>query len=413
MQKLFSCFFPRRPAPPAPRQPLPSALRAGAVDWTQLPIELLSLVACYASFHALLRLALVNRRLYQLVVQPGAAVPRHSSLWASYPAAVFAVEIVARRNAVDDRFVCIGDDRFDCTHRGIGHVTSLLSLLRHVSELQLVFREQGNSAGFHSLINTVDPVFTSLDRFTQLRALDVRGVQLVAATAFALALASLPSLSILELHAYESVDSGALTAALHRLCSTQLDHLTLSRQQLHHLAAHQPDAPMPHLQSLNVSRSSSGSDETRAAVHAVGKSFMGHFPSLLRLHVNCGLQWILFDYPRGGPLADWAILLTASSPPVFAPRLTHLAICIHAQDRAPAAAFLPSLPAMYPSLTHVHVGVQAMRYASVVTQCAEWDVAVQAVRAAVGSAWCESVDDVVAWRADVALKRIAHESAQE
>ena len=70
-----------------------------------------------------------------------------------------------------------------------------------------------------------------------------------------------------------------------------------------------------------------------------------------------------------------------------------------------AARWLPSLPSMYPSLTHVHVGVQCEPSRSDRVPCAEWDAALLDVRTKLSSVWCDSVDDVVACREDVAWRR--------
>ena len=160
------------------------------------------------------------------------------------------------------------------------------------------------------------------------------------------ALDSLPKLSILELWAFQNVSSKPLATVLHRLCDHQLDHLTLSWQQLHHLVAHQPGAPVPHLQSLSVFLSATNDYAGRLAAHAVGMSLLRCFSSLLRLHVNSAIPYDYFDRPRGDPLSDYASLLNASAPPVFAPRLTHLSIRLYSHDTTAAAAMLPSLPAM-------------------------------------------------------------------
>ena len=52
-------------------------------------------------------------------------------------------------------------------------------------------------------------------------------------------------------------------------------------------------------------------------------------------------------------LADCRYLLTPASPPCFAAQLTHLALRVSWGAGADVAALLPSLPVMYPSLTHV------------------------------------------------------------
>ena len=60
---------------------------------------------------------------------------------------------------------------------------------------------------------------------------------------------------------------------------------------------------------------------------------------------------------------------------------------------------------MYPSLTHVHVGVQGQRSNRPLDECAQWDAAVRTVRAVVGDAWCQDAADMVACGEDVAWRR--------
>jgi hypothetical protein len=80
--------------------------------------------------------------------------------------------------------------------------------------------------------------------------------------------------------------------------------------------------------------------------------------------------------------SDWAFLLTADSPPVFASSLSHLLLVCHQNDRAELAGLLPQLPSMYPSLTHFHIGVYESRvkippeYRVEIPPCPEWDAAV-------------------------------------
>ena len=121
---------------------------------------------------------------------------------------------------------------------------------------------------------------------------------------------------------------------------------------------------------------------------------------------------VYLEFIDGLLLADWTYLLTAAAPPVFAAQLTHLALRVHWRNRAAAAALLPSLPSLYPSLTHVHIGVQDRWSSGPPTVSAEWDAALRAVRAAVGSAWCESVHNVVACREDIVWLRSAGLSMQ-
>ena len=201
MQRLLSCLLPCLCQPPQ---------TAVDVGWALLPTELLVLIAGYASFRGLLSLALVNRRLYQLVVHPDATVS-HVSMWSNYPAVTFAVDVLAKGFA-DGCVVQVCGDSFDCAGHGVEYVSSLLSVLRHISDLRLIFSQQGSRYHYNALIDIPDPVFSTLHRLTQLRSLYVQGVLAVAATTFASALDSMPSLSILELRAYEMVRSEQLTA---------------------------------------------------------------------------------------------------------------------------------------------------------------------------------------------------------
>ena len=114
---------------------------------------------------------------------------------------------------------------------------------------------------------------------------------------------------------------------------------------------------------------------------------------------------VYLEFLDGLALADLTYLLDATSPPVFADQLTHLALSVQRKDRAAAAALLPPLSSIYPSLTHAHVGVEGVRIGEQLTEWAQWDTAVRAVRAAVGSAWCDRASAVVACRDDVAWRR--------
>ena len=77
-----------------------------------------------------------------------------------------------------------------------------------------------------------------------------------------------------------------------------------------------------------------------------------------------------------------------------------------------AAALLTPLPAMDPSLTHMPVSEQPRLHCDQMDPCVEWNAAVQAVRVEVGPTWCESMNDVMAWREDVALRRSVGFTAQ-
>ena len=118
----------------------PDFVTTASSDWAQLPTELLSLIAGYASFRVLLDLALVNRRLHQLMLRP-ASDANHVSMWRHYPPVRVEVEERSRfndwRRAVY-RALCIGDDRFGCTHHSFEHVSSLLPVLRHITAARRV-----------------------------------------------------------------------------------------------------------------------------------------------------------------------------------------------------------------------------------------------------------------------------------
>ena len=55
---------------------------------------------------------------------------------------------------------------------------------------------------------------------------------------------------------------------------------------------------------------------------------------------------VYIEFLDGLTLADLAYILTPSSPPAFAPQLTHLALRVYRRYRAAAAALLLSLPSM-------------------------------------------------------------------
>ena len=423
----------------------------------------------------------------------------HGSVLQHYPPVIFRVKEHIRGRVVTERVVWIGEDEFTCS--GLESVSSLLSVVRHVTALHL-FLDPGVDSSWTSE-ELLDVVFTSLQCFTQLRTLDVRVAMLGAAGAsLAAGLDALPSLTSLDLDSRAPAGDAELTASLHRLCSSQLHHLTVHPHQLLKLVDHQPQAVMPRLRSLTITLSLYNSF-TRS--HWLERCPFHQFRSLLHLtiadhevlrllatagaqlsplssltvyalvagadltHINTRsfrvlcpeydrrdnrreqiyqmmrraprsvLQLALHDsnamrtdrdrlqhvFPSadaasfplchltylefvvGPTLTDLTYLLTAGSPPTFAAQLTHLALRVHWMERAAAAPLLPSLLSLYPSLTHVHVGVWGKPHNAQIVDCVEWDSAVQAVRSALGSAWCESVDDVVAYREDVLWRRSA------
>ena len=461
-------------------------------DWMLLPTELLSLIASYSFLHVLLHIARVNRRLHQLVHEPASDVPEHVSMWRHYPPITVVVVDQTRVCCVDECVVVVGGGRFGPTRSSSKFVSSLTSLLRHTTSLHLDFD------CFDSIDEVPLAIFSVLQHFKQLRVLEVRDAE-CAASALAAALCSLPSLVSLELIACRVTESGKLAAALHGLCSTRLDHLSLNRRQLYSLVHHQPQAAMTRLRSLTVTHTPRVIDQTGRRIDRIRPSSIGQFPSLQHLTLHCGgilrslesvqlpqlssftvhgvmdadllpvdtrvfrlscsardgsrqvsgikmchmltcsphmrqlvieddkPKWTskarsyhLFPEPSAVPaslsqltylellvglqLVDLHYLLNTSSPPSFAAQLTHLALGVQYDVRAAAATLLPSLPVMYSSLTHLHVGRQSMEHELVIV-CALWDAAIQAVRTAVGGVWCEEAWDVVACREDVAWRR--------
>ena len=136
---------------------------------------------------------------------------------------------------------------------------------------------------------------------------------------------------------------------------------------------------------------------------------MAGFTDAARAHLagteNVLPSLVYLDILDGLTLADLTYLLDPVAPPRFAAQLTHLALKVHLRDRAAAAALLPSLSSTYKSLTHVCVGVQSDTRSERLDECPAWHEAVERVTGVVGSFWCASVDDVVAWREDVIWRR--------
>ena len=473
-----------------------SAVAGSSSDWAQLPAELLSLIVGYASFRSVLRLALMNRRLHQLVLQPDALASHGVNLWSHYPPVTFALYEAVNGRQVRERVLRVNGERFGCTRRSIEYVSSLLSVLRHTRQLQLVLDSNRVSTELPAAL------LSSLGSFQQLQTLAVRrDAERVPSNLLAPALRALSSLTSLELNCHDTYGEHDLTPALRHLCTLRLRHVGLYFRHLRYMFEHQPRAPMPRLQSLTIHRSLYLPREHRYAGEPVqaqdDESWAEQLPSLMHLTVNddCYLPRLATSHPphlssltvhgsvdvdlshittrafclrpfwngkyrsseldtlragmllraprmqqlavfdtrhasRGRPrtstvfpllsaapsslsqlvhlefvegltLADLRYLLSPSSPPVFTAQLTHLALRVHWQDRAAAAALVSSLPSMYPSLTHVHVDVEGKLNNRPLDECAEWDAAVRMVRTAVGSAWCDGVEDVIACREDV------------
>ena len=253
--------------------------------WAHLPIDVLLLVVGYASFGVVVRLASVDRRLHQLVLEPRVSVSSRNSIWHSYPAMTFDVRRRYHQAVLSGREVSVGGDHISCRGSGAEHLSSLLSFLRHVTELHLVFRYRKNELKPNGVPDEVPSgFFSSLHRFTRLRSLELRHVQTLKVDAFADAIVMLPSLTCLELNAYKNVRSDALTKSLHRLCSTQLDALTLPQRQLSLLARTERGA-MPRLRSLTVTPGVTPWEENH--YFPAGSWLVDHFPSLLHLTVAC------------------------------------------------------------------------------------------------------------------------------
>ena len=127
-----------------------------------------------------------------------------------------------------------------------------------------------------------------LHDFKQLRSLDLRGVDSHPNANCVDALSSPPSLISLELKAYETVHTEQLTSALHRLCHTQLQHLTLPVHQLCQLIRrHQDDLRMFTLLSLTVTPDDFRATEILYPEEVADSAVIfGCFPSLQHLAVG-------------------------------------------------------------------------------------------------------------------------------
>ena len=242
------------------------------------------MIAGSTSFRGLLQLALVDRRLHQLVVEPTAvSVPSHS-MWSRYPPVEFVVVWDALEGAMFPCAVRVGSDRFGCMRRGMEYVSSLLSVLCHVSWLRLDF--EGRTSGTQCAVPLdTSTLFSALRHFKQLRSLAVHRSTFVAADELAGALDSLPSLHNLEMCADISL-RGNLIASLHRLCSSQLDHATFSYKLLHRVVTTHDGtrAVKPRLRSLTVPLMEPPylNHNINDVRDEVTRSCNTHFPSLLR-----------------------------------------------------------------------------------------------------------------------------------
>ena len=80
---------------------------------------------------------------------------------------------------------------------------------------------------------------------------------------------------------------------------------------------------------------------------------------------------VYLEFLDGLMLVDLRQLLNPIPPPDFAAQLTHLALRVQWQDISDAAALLASLPSIYQSLMHVHVGVKQQPDNDLLIECAE------------------------------------------
>ena len=193
-----------------------SSTTAASSDWGQLPIELLVLIAGYASFRVLIRLALMNRRLYGMV-GPSSSVTGHGSMWREYPPmTVIAEERPRRTKHTNLRHMWIGGERFGCTSHSLEYMSSLLLVLRHITELHFGFERFDN--------DTPMPValFESLQHFQLLQTLELRGDMQIPADTLVTGLYTLPSLTCLDLNCYDEWGDEELVPALRHLCTSQL-----------------------------------------------------------------------------------------------------------------------------------------------------------------------------------------------
>ena len=137
---------------------------------------------------------------------------------------------------------------------------------------------------------------------------------------------------------------------------------------------------------------------------------------LLRSHVDYASIPSFFSAPLpqlsylqlGGLLpADIDYLLSSSSPPAFAVSLTHLVLAVRWSERLHAAALLPVLTDLYPSLQQCHIKLQLSNRVGAAIAGEEWLSTVAALRVRLGAVWCESEAAVREARCDVAWRRSA------
>ena len=160
----------------------------------------------------------------------------------------------------------------------------MLFVLRRVTALQLGF--VGNSCASSGRAGEYHVPSTLLDllcHFSHLQSLEVQGIRIATEESLRAALDSLPSLTNLEINDnYQGEVGWPLTRVLHRLCCTQLIHLTVTSRLLYMLTQPQPDGAMPHVRSLTVVDTTPYWQYTELHVRVFARCF----PSLLHLTVS-------------------------------------------------------------------------------------------------------------------------------
>ena len=270
-------------------------------DWAQLPTELLSLVLSYACIKLVMRMARVNRRLRCLLVDGNPRGPSHHCVWKYYPSVWLQLVEVMGARTVRQRTLTVGRELFYCKSSNWKFAGQMLSVLRHVTALHLWFDRRGGFGIAYACNKVSIELMETLGQFKQLRSLKVRHLSKAAASSFAVALDALPALTSLVLRAHALETSQNVTAALHRLCSTQLDDLTITHNHLLRLFNHQRGAPMPRLHTLTLVPHPEHYYVDGERILAVGKCWADYFPSLLEV--------ILFFpnlsiYPQALPLTE-------------------------------------------------------------------------------------------------------------
>ena len=321
-------------------------------DWAQLPTELLSLVASYASYRTALQLMLVSHCLRQLLLER-APCASSRSIWCHYPPVThYLLEPPGTRESDPD--VYVGDDRFTFCAGDVKFVSSSLYVLRHIATLRIHLTT--NYMSSHYTV-TLSALIASLQHFTRLRSLELHCAPSELANEVAISLDSLSALTSLVLNT-DIGTSDKLTASLHRLCASQLDHLTLSHKQLHHLVTQQPYSALPRLRSLTIVTPVISSSIFGWPADATFDQTFPPFTARVSTGPCVLSSLVCLEFLNGLIHTHLAGLLDAAAPPTFAAQLTHLALRVRWQDRSPVLPYrCPLYHRLYPSLTHVHVGV--------------------------------------------------------